>query len=366
MKLKPILERRSQNRIALLQNRLGADEACLIENPVDLLYFTHLDLSAGKLCVFPKKAALFVDGRYFQVAKQRTGIEVHLEEKEGVKNFLSTQPGSTLWIDGQQTPYDVVIKWKTALQGSGREVLSNASLYKSMRLIKTEQEIEAMKRSAKLLWKGFEYLIKQLKEGVTEKDLCLRFEIFCLQEGGEGLAFSPIIAFGLHTAMPHYRPQDAALKKGDIVLIDIGVIVDHYRSDMTRVVFYKGIDPELERLYRINKAAHEAALRGCIPGRALGTLDRAARDVMAKEGVEHLFVHGLGHGIGLETHEYPRVKWDAEDKDLLLEPGMVFTIEPGLYLPGKGGVRYEDTICITETGYENFYPEATQEPFTVF
>jgi Xaa-Pro aminopeptidase len=147
------------------------------------------------------------------------------------------------------------------------------------------------------------------------------------------------------------------MKGGDIVLIDIGVIVEKYHSDMTRMLFYQKPDPELEKLHHINKSAHDAALLLCRPGTKIGMLDRAARDVMAKHGVEALFVHSLGHGIGLETHEYPRIKWDGEDKDLLLQPGMVFTVEPGLYVPGKGGVRYEDTILITEAGYENFYPE---------
>jgi Xaa-Pro aminopeptidase len=151
---------------------------------------------------------------------------------------------------------------------------------------------------------------------------------------------------------------DVPLKKGDLVLIDIGVTVDHYRSDMTRVVFYQEADPELERLYQINKEAQGAALQECRPGTRLGALDRAARAVMQTHGVEPLFVHSLGHGIGLETHEYPRLKWDNEDKDLVLEPGMVFTVEPGLYIPEKGGVRYEDTIRITEDGYVNFYPDS--------
>jgi Xaa-Pro aminopeptidase len=191
---------------------------------------------------------------------------------------------------------------------------------------------------------------------VVEKELAKRFEIFCLENGAEGLSFSPIIAFGPNSAMPHYRSQDAQLKKGDVVLIDIGVVCDGYHSDMTRVLFFEQEDPYLSKLYEIVKRAQHSALQMCRPGTKMGQLDRAARSVMKEEGVEELFIHSLGHGIGLEVHEFPRIKFDGEDKDVVLETGMVFTVEPGLYVPGTGGVRYEDTILITDAGYENFYP----------
>jgi Xaa-Pro aminopeptidase len=229
--------------------------------------------------------------------------------------------------------------------------------FKTLRAIKEKQEIVLMKKSAALLWKGFQFLRKALKKGVTEKELATRFEIFCLENGAERLAFEPIIAFGKNGAMPHYRSQNVKLKDGDAVLIDIGVVLNNYHSDMTRVVFYKKEDPYIRHLYDIVKRAQMSALKLCRPGTKFKELDLAARKIMREEGVEDLFVHSLGHGIGLETHEYPRIKFDNEDKDVVLESGMVFTVEPGLYVPGKGGVRYEDTIVITPTGYANFYPD---------
>ncbi len=329
-------------------------EACLIQNPLDLLYLTGLPLSAGKLCVHAQEAVLFVDGRYLQAAQDKAPMPVAFDEKEAAPSYFRKHQSKAVWFDGQHTSYDAFIKWKENLKSI--DFVPHTSFFKTLRMIKDAEEILKMKKSAHLLWKGFEYIRSQLEVGVTEKELSRRFEIFCLQHGGEGLAFEPIIAFGPNTAMPHYRSDDISLKAGDIVLIDIGVIVDRYHSDMTRVLFYQKPDPDLEKLHLINKAAHDAALQLCRPGTKVGMLDRAARDVMAKHNVEPLFLHSLGHGIGLETHEHPRIKWDGEDKDLVLEAGMVFTIEPGLYQPGKGGVRYEDTIVITETGYENFYP----------
>jgi Xaa-Pro aminopeptidase len=157
--------------------------------------------------------------------------------------------------------------------------------------------------------------------------------------------------------MPHYRSQNTRLKEADVVLIDIGICVDNYHSDMTRVLFYKKDNAYLRRLYEIAKRSQESALKLCRPGVKIKQLDIAARKVMCEENVEDLFVHSLGHGIGLEVHEYPRIRFDSEDQDQVLESGMVFTIEPGLYVPGIGGVRYEDTILITSTGFKNFYSE---------
>lgn len=155
--------------------------------------------------------------------------------------------------------------------------------------------------------------------------------------------------------MPHYRAGKAKLKKNDTALIDIGVVVNGYHSDMTRVLFFGKPDPLLKKMYPIVKEAQKAALSMCRPGIAVKELDLAARHVMNKYGVEQYFIHSLGHGIGLETHEAPRIKWNGEDKEMLLKPGMVITIEPGLYFPGKGGLRYEDTIIINEQGHENLY-----------
>jgi Xaa-Pro aminopeptidase len=213
-----------------------------------------------------------------------------------------------------------------------------------------------MRNSANLLWRGFEFIQSSLKVGVTEKEISKKFEIFCLEQGGEGLSFEPIIAFGASSAMPHYRSQNVPLTADRIVLVDIGVKLDGYHSDMTRCLFFGKEDPYLSRLYEITQKAQRSALAECRPGQTVKQIDLAARHVYKKEGVEELFVHSLGHGIGLEVHEYPRIKFDTEDKDLVLEEGMVFTVEPGLYVPGVGGVRYEDTIVITSDGYENFYP----------
>lgn len=354
----------SRERIKIA-SKLEEGEACLVEHPIDLFYLTGLPLSAGKLIVHPDESVLFVDGRYLQMAQEGASFKTCLDEPCAVLSFFQERACKTVLFDGQNTSYESFLKWKTLLKSAGVNIEAKSALFRPLRVIKDDAELEAMKKSAKLLWRGFEFICSLLEQGITEKKVSKCFEIFCLQQGADELSFEPIIAFGANSAMPHYHSQDVPLKIGDSVLIDIGVVVDRYHSDMTRVVFYKDVNNDLRRLYTINKAAQKAALEQCFPGTKIGMLDRAARRVMQQHDVEPLFLHSLGHGIGLQTHEFPRIKYDGPDKDLILEPGMVFTVEPGLYLPGLGGVRYEDTIAITEAGFENFYPDAGEEPIVL-
>ena len=183
----------------------------------------------------------------------------------------------------------------------------------------------------------------------------MEYEIFCRRNGAQKLAFDPIICFGKNSAEPHHQPDATALKINDIVLMDIGVVFDNYHSDLTRVIFFGQGDPLLEEFYDVTKKASQAALELCRPGTALKELDLAARKVLKEAGYEEYFLHALGHGIGLETHELFIIKYNGKDKDLILKPDMLLTIEPGIYKNGIGGVRYEDMILITGSGYENLY-----------
>jgi Xaa-Pro aminopeptidase len=334
----------------------GAElDACLIEQPLELFYFTGLKLSAGRLLVHSKDALLLVDGRYVQMAEEKSPYPLSLDGPEKFLSFCQSRRVRSLGFDGSHTSHDRFLHLSKLVK---REIklIPSTPLFKNARAIKDKEEIAKMEKSAKLLWKGFQYIQSLLKTGVKEKEISKCFEIFCLERGADKLSFEPIIAFGPNSAMPHYRSQNTQLKPGNIVLIDIGVCVDNYYSDMTRVLFYKKANPFLKRLLEITKRAQKSALALCRPGVKLKQLDIAARQVMREENVEDLFIHSLGHGIGLEIHEYPRIKFDGEEKDDVLKSGMVFTVEPGLYVPGIGGVRYEDTIVITPKGHKNLYP----------
>ena len=324
------------NRIEKLQRK---GETLLVEKEIDLFYLTGIRMSAGALLIKPEEACLIVDGRYFEMCRQKATVPVLLEEPITVEGVLC--------FDAQATSYARFLE----LQKLGFPLNPVDSPVTKLRMIKEPEEIALLKKAAKLGAEGFSHVKSLLKEGVTESQLALELEIFWKKRGAKGVAFEPIIAFGPNSAMPHYRNGPVALRKGMNVLIDIGVNLDNYLSDMTRVLFFGEPDPQLKAIYAIVAEGQKEALALCRPGIAIGRIDEAARDSIAKAGY-HLG-HSLGHGVGLEIHEWPSLKQKPPFSEMALEPGMVITIEPGIYIPQLGGVRLEDTIVITENGYEN-------------
>ncbi len=344
-----MLEHRWKQLFALQEER--GWEGCLIEHPIDLFYLTALKLSAGRLVVIDNRATLFVDGRYLEEAKEKSPVPVCLIEDAACREWAQ---GHKLAFDSAKTSYDQFLKLQEWTDG----LLPIRGLLEPLRAIKTEEEKQRLRASAELAWLGFEHASRFLLPGVTEQEIAWEFERFCREHGASSMAFEPIVAFGEATARPHHRASTSRLRKGQLVLIDCGCMLDGYASDMTRMQIDEETNHEILHLYTTVREAHLAALKKCRPGVKLGELDLAARAVMAREGVEELFVHSLGHGIGLETHEYPRISSKGEGRNFLLQEGMVVTIEPGLYLPGVGGVRYEDTVLITADGVENLYAES--------
>ncbi len=332
--------------------KVNGVDALIIEKPIDLFYLTGLQLSLGTLIISKKGARLFVDGRYLAFAKKNGPCPSEKTTVDALKKTLSLF--SRIGFDAAETSH---ARWETLKKLTTNELIPVKKPTDTVRAIKTPTEIKALKKSAALLWKGFLYLKKQLKVGITEKKAASLFEIYCLEHGAEKMAFDPIVAFGKNTAYPHYRPGNVRLKKGDTVLIDIGVVVDHYHSDMTRTIFFGTPDKRALLIAAVVKEAHDAALRLCKPGVKVGELDKAACSIIKKAGLESHLAHSLGHGVGLEIHEFPRLKFQGEDHDVILREGMVITIEPGLYWEGVGGHRYEDTIVITKKGYDNWYPK---------
>ncbi len=343
-------------RIKTLQLRLKEWDldALLLENPVDLFYLTGLHFSKGRLLVFPNEVQLFVDGRYFASASEHAPCPVHLWDKK------SLLPQGKVGFDSSFMSVEALEQLKKEAPKTEWSAISKP--LKEMRVIKDQKEIEALRKAASLTWKGIEKMRSCLKVGVSEQEIAWEFEQFVRTRGASGLSFEPIVAFGKNSALPHHRAASDRLEKGQLVLFDVGAIVDSYCGDATRVYFFGDVDARLRTMYALVREAHLAAReKGCI-GREVGELDKAARAVFAREDVEPLFVHSLGHGIGLETHEYPLLKSSGADVNLKLQKNMVFTIEPGLYLPGSGGVRLEDTGLVTEKGFDSFYPELEADP----
>ncbi len=342
-------------RLKNLQNILqkAPNDAILFEDPISLLYLTGLHLSSGKLLVTRRQACLIVDGRYIEGAQQQSLYPVQLHSDDAFATVLKEFNVSELGFAQENTSYKRYLELVEAGPKAGISLKGVENPLKQLRMIKDSEELDLLREAAHLGSRGYDLLCDLLEEGVREQDLAQDLQLFWIRQGGQQLAFEPIIAFGASTSRPHYRAGKQRLVKGQPVLIDIGVTLNSYHSDMTRVVFFGEPAPKMLEIYNIVLEAQQAALDLCRPGTRVGALDDAARSLITKEGYGEIFSHSLGHGIGLEVHEIPTLRNKPPHESQELLPGMVITIEPGIYLPGVGGVRIEDTIIITDSGFED-------------
>jgi len=213
--------------------------------------------------------------------------------------------------------------------------------------VKDEAELRLLERAQEITDAGFDGLPGILREGVSERDAALELELAMRRAGADGLAFETIVAFGENAAEPHHEPTARDLRRGDIVKADFGALFAGYHADMTRTLAFGEIAPELLEVYELVRAAQQAGVDAVRAGASAADVDAASRVIIADAGYGNAFSHGLGHGVGLEIHEGPTVRRTSED---VLPEGTVVTIEPGVYLPGKGGVRIEDIVYVTPDG----------------
>lgn len=331
-------------RIDKLKKCITYSDVLFVDNPVDIYYLTGVSLSLGRLVISQEKAELFVDGRYIGIAKAKAPCVVFLagDIKKHVKGSIG--------FDSSFLSYDGFLDLQK--QFPEHTLIPISKPLKNLRMLKDSDEIAKLKKAASLTRAGYQHIRSLLKEGVSEEFLALEFEFFCRKKGASKLSFDPIVAFGPNSAYPHHRAGKTTLKKDQIVLIDVGCVVDGYAGDMTRCDFFGEVDAQLKKDYALIEKVQKKVIAHVKPGIAFGELDTMARSEFEKVGVASLFTHGLSHGIGLDVHEYPGLRIQGGDHKLILEPGMTFTVEPGLYREGLGGVRYEDVVLVTRDGYE--------------
>ncbi|WP_349407814.1 Xaa-Pro peptidase family protein [Pseudalkalibacillus sp. SCS-8] len=228
-----------------------------------------------------------------------------------------------------------------------------------LRLIKDANELEILRKAAELADFGVETGVNALREGCTEMEVLATIEYELKKKGIREMSFSTMVLFGEKSGQPHGNPGDRKLKKGDLVLFDLGVVLDGYCSDITRTVAFQEVNDKQKEIYDIVLKAQLETLEISKPGTRLGDLDKKAREIITNAGYGDFFPHRIGHGIGIDVHEYPSM---SENNDNLLKEGMTYTIEPGIYLPHIGGVRIEDDLLVTKDGCETLtkYPKELQ------
>jgi Xaa-Pro aminopeptidase len=324
--------------------------ALLVSKPVNVRYLTGFSGSYGALLLLHDRTLFFTDGRYQQqAAAEVPGAEVVVAAGDlmgavggvvrTVGGGLGFEPAGLTWGEGQRLRAAV----------PGQAVVPAPALVEELREVKDERELGAMREAARLGDEALAGLLPTLRAGVTERQVAVELELTMRRLGGDGPAFGTIVAFGEQAAEPHHRPGDRPLADGDLVKLDFGARVDGYCADMTRTFVLGRASQRQRELYELVRGAQAAGLaclRAGVPG---GEVDQACREPIAQAGLGDAFTHPTGHGIGLEVHEAPRLRPGSRDR---VAAGTPVTIEPGVYLPGFGGIRIEDLAVAGSDGHE--------------
>lgn len=342
-----------KKRISELQRRLDENTAAIIECPENRLYFTGFNSSLGYLVVSRADAVFLTDSRYIEAA--RKCIEgARVEEffsLSSVKEVLSALCAARVIMQSATTSVASARNFKQSLDGF--EVVFDGSLDKiisELRIIKDSSELDNIVKAQRIAESAFDYVLGIIKDGMTEKQLALELDFYMLSHGAQALSFDTIAVSGKNSSLPHGVPSDKKIEKGDFITMDFGAVVNGYHSDMTRTVAVGFVTEEQRRVYETVLAAQKAALDGVREGITCSETDALARDIIERAGYGEFFRHGLGHGVGVEIHEAPTVSPRCET---VLKEGMIITVEPGVYLPYRFGVRIEDMVCVTENGCLN-------------
>lgn len=327
-------------------------DALLVTHLPNVRYLCGFTGSAAVLIVTPARSVLLTDGRYAQQAREEVkDARVAISKGPALKvaaNWLQKAKLQTIGIEAEH----MTISLHSALlrdMGKGIRVREMRGLVEQLRMVKDRAEVECIRRAVVLGDGLLEDGLNALKPGVAETHVAAAIEFAARKRGADGMSFDTIVAAGPRSALPHGRATQAAIPRKGFVVMDFGVILAGYCSDMTRTVHVGRASSQARQLYDTVREAQEAGIDAVRSGVSAGAVDNAARKVLIRAGYGRYFTHSTGHGVGLEIHEPPRVGRGSSDP---LEAGMVITIEPGAYIPGEGGVRIEDIVVVTENGCE--------------
>jgi Xaa-Pro aminopeptidase len=339
---------------AIEQRRL---DVLLISYLPNIRYLCGFSGSAGVLLITARDKILLTDGRYTEQARLEVkGAKVKIVKKAALAaaaEWLQKYPRLTrVGIEAAHMSVAERAALAKAI-GKKKKIIASPPIIEPLRMIKDAHEIAAIRAACKLGVELFRTITSKLRPKITESQLAGELEFAARQAGAEQMAFSTIIAGGERSALPHGRASNAAIPQQGFVVCDFGVILAGYCSDMTRTVHVGRPQPEARSSYEAIREAQQVALDAVKPGVTSGEVDQAARKLLYNRGLGKFFTHSTGHGLGLEIHEAPKI---AAAQNEVLRPGMVITIEPGVYLPGKWGIRIEDTVVVTETGCEILTP----------
>ena len=325
-------------------------DALIITNPFNRRYLSGFDGSAGVLLIGLDKPLLVTDFRYVeQASEQAEHFTVHRWQGDLIKYLIPLIKEAGWQKLGFESKHVVQQLYTEMKEKLPVELVALEETAEKQRMIKSEPELAIMRRGSEILDSAFDYICSRISPGMTEREAALELEIYLLNQGAEEAAFRFIVASGIRGALPHGVASVKRLVSGELVTFDFGAVFEGYATDMTRTVALGKVSQRSNKIYDIVKEAHEEAAIIAKAGLRAKEVDAAARGIIEQAGYGEYFGHGLGHGVGLETHEQPVLNPSSAT---VLREGMVVTIEPGIYIPGWGGVRIEDMVAVTNGGVE--------------
>lgn len=345
-----------QRRRENLTARFGdyRTDAALITALPNVRYLSGYTGSNAALLLTSRRALLFTDPRYAAQAPRESDCQVKIAKRHLLKDVCASMQRLGLRTVGYERNR-ISLQHFEQLKEYGKAVKLKPldGAVEVLRMIKSEAEIGSIRASVQLNSAALAEALLQFKGGMTEIELAAEIDYRMRRLGAERTAFETIVASGERAAMPHARPTEQPIEANQLLLIDMGAAVAGYASDMTRTFAVGKLDLRKRQMYKAVLKSQEAAIAAIKPGVTCAKLDREARNTLAEFGMDKLFVHSTGHGLGLEIHEQPRI---GKKEKVKLEPGMIITVEPGVYEEGYAGIRIEDTVLVTASGSEILTP----------
>lgn len=329
-------------------------DAALILSEVNRFYYTGFAASDGALVVTPAGALFYTDSRYTEAAEKKLGADFVRDSAklyDSLTALFAEENVRTVAIEADRITLSQFAELQEKLPDVSLDATAGLSKAVNLqRMVKDETEIANIVAAQRIAERAFDHILGFIKPGLTEKEIALELEYFMLKNGADGLSFETIAVSGANSSLPHGVPGEKKVEPGDFITLDYGALKNGYHSDMTRTVALGYATDEMKQIYGIVLEAQNASLAAIRDGVSGFDADKAARDVIRNAGCGDYFGHGTGHGVGVEIHELPRLSPLYKGD---LKAGHVVTAEPGIYLPGKFGVRIEDMALVTETGCEN-------------
>lgn len=341
------------SRINRISDLLSPEEAAIITSDISITYLTGFQHSEGYVLITKENAYMLVDFRYIEDAEKRVAhipVLSYTSPFEMIGEILKSADVSRILLERNDITlarFDSFTKELSDFEFDTTDRLSQCIT--DMRIIKSESEAEKLRNAQKIAEEAYLELLDFIKIGMTEKEISAKLEYLMKTKGAERVAFDLITVTGKKTSLPHGVPSDNKICDGDFITFDIGAVFEGYHSDMTRTIGIGNVTDEQIKIYNIVLKAHLAGLDAVKAGVSGYDVDKSARDIIKEAGYGDYFGHSTGHGVGLEIHEAPYASVKSKD---ILKAGMTLTVEPGIYLPDEFGVRIEDTVIVTENGYE--------------